>query len=98
MTTINVHFETPATPAPLSQESLAAFADALRERPGMWAFLRSCTTPGSAGQSAYEIRKAARNYRPFKPFSPAGDFEAEARTIFGEHRVYVRYVGTQVTR
>ncbi|WP_184503017.1 hypothetical protein [Streptomyces botrytidirepellens] len=27
-----------------------------------------------------------------KEFAPAGTFEAECRTIFGEHRIYLRHV------
>lgn len=84
---IAVRFEEPA-PHPLCRaESLTAFAAALRERPRVWALLGKYGTPGMAGQTAYLIR------RSLKPGFTDGGYEAESRTLFGEYRVYARYVG-----
>lgn len=42
----------------------------------------------SAGGMAYGIRQAK-----LQAYAPAGTFEARARTVDGEHRVYARFVG-----
>lgn len=61
---------------------------ALRERPGVWAFVTTCKKPLSAAGVARNIRAGK-----YVPFRPAKAFEAAARTVDGEHRVYARYVG-----
>lgn len=88
---ITVRFEEPAYEPFRRVESRRVFADQLRARPGGWALLGGYATSGTARQSAYEVRNALDPKD--QPFAPAGAFEAEARTMFGEHRVYVRYVG-----
>lgn len=88
---ITVRFEEPAYEPFRRVESRQVFADQLRARPGEWALLGRYVTGGVARQSAYEIRNALDPKD--QPFAPAGAFEAEARTMFGEHRVYARYVG-----
>ncbi|RAJ70207.1 hypothetical protein K378_01372 [Streptomyces sp. Amel2xB2] len=90
MSTVDTRFDAPAPDVLRTAKSRAAFADALRGRPGEWALLGQQTTRGTAGQDAYEIR---RGLRPANAGFTAGEFEAEAKTLFGEHRVYVRYVG-----
>lgn len=88
---ISVHFDADPTPLPpRTDETRAAFAAALRERPGVSAIWGRQATSGSARQEAYVIRKGR-----MRPFQPAGAFDAAARTLFGEHRIYVRYVGHQ---
>lgn len=87
-TTVDIRFELPAPRLPLPIETRKAFAAALRARPGVWALMGQHTSPGSARQLAYSIRQA----KP-KTFAPAGAFEADAKTVMGEHRVYARYVG-----
>ncbi|WP_393075092.1 hypothetical protein [Streptomyces sp. LN704] len=91
---IAVRFEEPAHEPFRRVDSRQAFADALRARPNEWALLGKYSTGGLARQSAYEVRNALRPKD--QPFTPAGTFEAEARTMLGEHRVYVRYVGGDV--
>lgn len=88
---ITVQFVEPAYEPFRRVESRRLFADALRARPGEWALLGKYSTAGTGRQSAYEIRNALGPKD--QPFAPAGSFEAEARTMLGEHRVYVRYVG-----
>lgn len=88
---IAVRFEEPAHEPPRRLESRWLFADALRARPCEWALLGKYVTGGTAGQAAYEVRHALDPKD--QPFAPAGSFEAEARTLMGEHRVYVRFVG-----
>lgn len=87
-TIITIRFEAPAPLVLRRSESLLEFAAALRERPAEWALFGRYATAGTARQGAYEIRRGMR-----EAFRPAGAFEAESRTLCGEHRVYVRYVG-----
>lgn len=63
-------------------------AAALRERPGEWAFVRTAASHSAAKCGAYQI--AAGNLHSYQP---RGHFEAAARTVDGEHRIYVRFVG-----
>lgn len=86
-----VRFEEPAPGAPHSIKARHAFAEALRARPKEWALLGRYKTGGSARQSAYNIRRAIK--AKGHPFGPPGSFEADARTMLGEHRVYARFVG-----
>lgn len=82
-----VRFEEPAHQALRSDESLTALVAALKARPGTWALLGKYQTPGTMRTTAYEIRRGRR-----WPFTE-GQFETEARTMFGEYRVYIRYAG-----
>jgi hypothetical protein len=63
-------------------------AKLLRETPGKWAVVTLCSNGGSARSMARTIRQGAT-----KTWLPVGDFEAVARTVDGEHRVYARYLG-----
>lgn len=87
-TTVDIRFEFPAPSIPLPPEARNAFAAALRARPGAWALMGQHQSPGSARQMAYSIRQAHTT-----TFAPAGAFEADAKTVMGEHRVYARYLG-----
>jgi hypothetical protein len=87
-----IRFERPAPKAPRSTESITAFAEKLRSRPGEWALFGALETASYARQRAYEIRRALQGGST-RYFGPAGAFEAESRTMLGQHRVYVRYVG-----
>lgn len=66
----------------------AQIAEALRERPGEWACIGVQDTARSAGSLAYAIRTGR-----LSAYLPAGAFEASARTVRREHRLYVRFVG-----
>lgn len=88
---ISVRFEKPAHEPFRTVQSRQVFADALRARPGEWALLGRYCTQGVASQEAYVVRRVVDPKD--RPSAPAGSFEAESRTMFGEHRVYVRYVG-----
>jgi len=90
-TTTPIRFEEPAPRAPRGAKSRQVFADALRARPGEWALLGQYSNPGTARTTAYDIRQT-KNAQD-QPFAPSGAFEVEQRTIVGEHRLYVRYVG-----
>lgn len=83
--TSRIRFEEPAHDA--YRQSVAAFTAALRNKPGQWALFGKYTTAGSMRQGAYEIRHGIR------PHFQGGGFQAEARTMLGEFRVYARYVG-----
>ncbi len=82
-----VRFDAPSDPLP-GVKVLERFAEDLRANMGEWALLGAAHSMGSAGQCAYMIRHGRQ-----AGFSPAGSFEAESKTIFGEHRVYARFVG-----
>ena len=86
-----VRFEEPTPPAPHGAAARQGFADQLRTRPGVWALLGTYDNARTARTSAYHIRAAANPQN--QPFAPAGTFEAEARLVCGEARVYVRFVG-----
>jgi hypothetical protein len=45
-------------------------------------------TGPSAAKTAHTIRSGVQ-----APYRPSGSFEAVARTVDGEHRVYARYTG-----
>jgi len=62
-------------------------ADELRQRPGQWAVVATRPSSGAAATIAGAIRKGSR------AGMPSGAFEARARTVDGECRVYARYVG-----
>ncbi|MFK0069731.1 hypothetical protein [Streptomyces sp. NPDC091046] len=68
----------------------ARAAAELRARPGEWAHV---TTAGSA-ESAASLATAIRSAR-LTAYAPAGSFEAHARTVDDQPRVYVRFVGPQ---
>ncbi|MEU8907038.1 hypothetical protein [Streptomyces mirabilis] len=93
-TRVDIRFEFPAPSIPLPPETREAFVAALRARPGAWALMGQHSSPGAARQTAYSIRRAVRT----RCFRPAGAFEAEAKSVMGEHRVYVRYVGQDAAR
>jgi hypothetical protein len=82
-----IRFEEPAHLALRSDDSLTALIRALKARPGTWALLGRYDTPGVMRQTAYEIRHGLRSR------FPKGQFETESQTMFGEHRIYIRYVG-----
>ncbi|MGW4222933.1 hypothetical protein ACWEG1_05700 [Streptomyces bauhiniae] len=83
-----IRFEEPAPLALRRPESLTAFATALQQRPNTWALLGKYGSPNVARQTAYTIRHS------LLPAFAGGGYEAEARTMLGEYRVYVRYTGT----
>jgi hypothetical protein len=68
---------------------LAALAAALMGSPGEWARVGVYGTAEVSRSTATHIKKGR-----IAAFTPAGAFEAVARTVDGEHRVYARFVGT----
>ncbi|MFF9205103.1 hypothetical protein ACF1AE_25445 [Streptomyces sp. NPDC014986] len=84
---MKIRFEEPAHHALRADQSIADFVAALRARPGQWALFGQYGTPGTMRQAAYEIRHG------FAKGFAAAQFEAESRSMLGEYRVYVRYVG-----
>lgn len=91
-TAVRLLLEEPTPLTPCRRASLDAYAAELRNNPGRWSLMGRRDTGGAARQWAYEVRTALR-----ASFSPAGAFEADARTVCGEHRIYVRYVGATTT-
>lgn len=64
-----------------------AIADELRARPGRWAVIAEF--PGRSRTSlATHVRVGA-----IACFTPAGDFDAVSRQVFGLSTIYARYVG-----
>jgi hypothetical protein len=82
-----LRFEPPAEPIP-NPAICEEFAEKLRANMGEWALIGTSKNLGTAGQRAYMFRKGLQ-----RGFGPEGAFEAEARSMLGENRVYVRYVG-----
>lgn len=58
----------------------------LRARRGDWALVATCRNQNLASVTARQIRLGIRK-------ELGQGFEATARTVDGEHRVYARYVG-----
>lgn len=84
-----LRFEKPAPLIPYSFAARSEIAEALKLTPGRWALLGQQKAAGSARQAAYSVRNGKPGWAMFGP-----GFEAEARTLFGEHRIYVRYTNS----
>lgn len=70
---------------------LSAFAAALRSHPNRWArYPRPLSGKDSASTTARNIKRAFN-----ETWQPADSFDATVRTVDGEVRLYVRYVGGQ---
>ncbi|MEU3522307.1 hypothetical protein AB0E62_00260 [Streptomyces sp. NPDC038707] len=67
----------------------AEIAARLRRRPGRWAVVGAFKSTSVSASMARSIRAGVN----MSAYTPAGTFEAVARTVDGEHRVYARYVG-----
>lgn len=65
-------------------------SDQLRAKPGEWAVVTVADSSAKSGNTAYQIRTGVC------AGMPAGEFDAVARTVDGEHRVYARFVGPAV--
>jgi hypothetical protein len=63
-------------------------AKELKERPGEWAIVGVYAHSGSSSAVARQLRAGL-----IPAYAPPGSFEAMARTIDGEARVYARFVG-----
>lgn len=63
-------------------------ADLLKTRPGTWRYILSYSAATTAGSVAQSIRTGHTS-----AWAPAGSFDAVARTVDGQHRVYARYIG-----
>jgi hypothetical protein len=63
-------------------------AKQLEERPGEWAIVGKYAHSGSASAVARQVRSGL-----IPAYAPGGTFEAQARTVDGEARVYARFVG-----
>ncbi|AUG78072.1 hypothetical protein CFP65_3271 [Kitasatospora sp. MMS16-BH015] len=77
-------------PPPVAETKHTRIARALRGRPSEWAVVQRAASIGRAASAAQAIRSARLH-----AYEPAGAFQAVARTVQGEHRVYARYVGEQ---
>lgn len=66
-----------------------AIGEALRSRPNEWAMAVICRNSATAGSTALLIRRGRYD-------ALGSGFEAVARTVGGEARVYARYVGGEV--
>lgn len=84
--TVTVQFDSPANPIPGVAE-MKEIAEILRSNIGEWGLIGKSSSANAASTRAYDIRHGVQ-----PGFSPAGSFEAESRTIFGEFRVYAKCV------
>ena len=88
---VEIRFETP--PDDLRSHARprgwhAETAKRLRRRPAEWAVIDARDTAQKAGGMAYAIRAAQ-----LRAYEPAGAFQAVARKVEGEYRIYARFVG-----
>jgi hypothetical protein len=66
----------------------AAVGQALKQQPGKWALAVVCNNTVTAGAVARDIRVGK-----YPAMRALGSFDAMARSVDGEARVYARYVG-----
>jgi hypothetical protein len=80
-------FEDPPPPkrAPRGFEEIA---QKLKDSPGKWAVIAVYPDRSGAGSQRMRVTRGLT-----RPWQPAGDFEATARAIDGEYRLYARYMG-----
>lgn len=96
-----ISFETEGRPAPTTPAETIQFAAALRANPGRWALYGTREASPSARTEAYCIRRGGLrgdtlySARLQAAFGPEGSFEATAVTLFNEHRIYARFVGSK---
>lgn len=105
MSVITLHQEARTTPAGLVWENpperatpgkYAAVAEALKERPGQWAIVRTITGTSKKTGWSFSNGVNAGKYADFR-HDDDGRFEGRCRTIDGQCRVYVRYLPTTVS-
>lgn len=65
-------------------------AAALKANPGVFANIGTYSSAQAASSMAHYIRRAKG-----AAYAPPGAFEAVARTVDGQHRVYACYVGVE---
>lgn len=88
MTTVSlIAFEQPTGSLDVDRPARKVIADTLRANPGRWALLGTWYGRATTGQVAHSIRRGLSGWQMFGP-----EFEAEAHTMLGEHRIYARYV------
>ncbi|WP_030271233.1 hypothetical protein [Streptomyces sp. NRRL B-24484] len=75
-------------PPPAAETKHGRIARALRDRPSEWAVVQRSASITRAASAAQAIRSAKLG-----AYEPAGAFQAVARTVEGEHRVYARWIG-----
>lgn len=73
---------------PITRTAWGPIVAELRTRPGEWAVVAVKPTAAAAATVAAHMR------RGIYTGMSRGEFEAMARTVDGEYRVYARYVGT----
>ena len=83
-----VIWEDPPGPLRTGSVSHLGVAQELRDNPGRWGIVKVHGKAQDSSSMANTIRKGVTG-----AWKPAGAFEAAARTVNGEHRVYARYVG-----
>jgi hypothetical protein len=81
-------FESPPEKVRKSWGRHYLIAHRLKAKPQEWAVVGVYGGAESAGSTARQIRRARLG-----AYQPAGSFEAEARVVDNEARVYARFVG-----
>lgn len=71
------------------QVNHAEIARKLKARPGQWAVVSAYPNSRTSGATASAIRTGR-----VTAYLPVGEWEATSRTVGDEHRVYVRYLGS----
>lgn len=89
--TIKLRFEEPPTPgggAARGSKKYRRAVEQLKKRPGEWAIVAVCKNHQASNSLSYQIKNGKS-----AAFLPKGHFDAVARLVGKEHRVYARYVG-----
>lgn len=84
----DIRWEEPPRPASRPRIDYGSIAEELRNRPKEWAIVRVMPDAGRSSVVASGISRGK-----VAAFHPIGAFEAMARLVDGEYRVYARYVG-----
>ena len=78
----------PAARGARHRSAHTGYAAQMREHPGQWARIVVANSRAAADSLAYQVKTGR-----LRAYLPSGSYEAVARTINGEHRVYARYIG-----
>ncbi|MFJ4828434.1 hypothetical protein ACIP79_00610 [Streptomyces sp. NPDC088747] len=88
-----VRFEDPPAPRRgVPRADHKAAAEELRGLPGMWGFVTAYQAQSAAAQAASNIRNGDA-----QAYQPKGAFDATSRTVNGEYRLYVKFIGEETS-
>lgn len=89
-TAVQLRADTPSYPLPKPGAARHQAAWVLRNHPGVWFLLGTAGQTGTGKTFSWQIRNGAKGWSMF-----GEGFEAISRTMFGEYRLYARWVDTE---